>query len=181
MTQNSAIYFENKLDFENSIRPLLIKQLHSYKRLSHVGVLPTASSPLWTTRWQPIELNESVYNRMIQKHTVDNDEQLRAMIDDLCNEPLPNDLPLWVFHYIENNNGSSIWLWRISHGISDGIRLISIAANMLQDAKGNAIGAPTSVILKGGKNKKREKAEKQWIELAESKNIFEYIFGNETI
>jgi len=164
MTQNAAVYFEDKLDFENGIKPLLIKQMHAYKRLSHIGVLPTASSPLWTTQWRPVELNQSVYDRMIQKHAVDNDKELMAMIDKLCNEPLPNDLPLWVFHYIENNNGSSIWLWRISHGISDGIRLISVAANLLQDVDGNPIGAPTSVILKKRSGKKKGKGKKMnWL------------------
>merc|ERR1712217_587977 len=48
---------------------------------------------------------------------------------------------------IENSNGLSCWILRISHGVADGIRLVPIAGEMLQDIDGNPIGAPKGSVM----------------------------------
>merc|ERR1719384_756690 len=164
MTQNVCVYFEEPLDFEGALKPLLVEQLYSYKRLSHIGALRSPKAALWSTRWKPIEITKDVQDRMIRKHVVNDNEELYALIDDLCNEHLPKDLPLWIFHYIQNNKGFSCWLWRVSHGIGDGIRLVPIAANLLQDADGKPIGAPSIGVLQGGQKQiKRNKNKINWL------------------
>ena len=74
-----------------------------------------------------MEITAEIQNRMITKHVVNGDEALYGLIDDLCNQHLPTDLPQWRSDYIENEDGLSCWILRISHGIADGIRLVSVA------------------------------------------------------
>ena len=85
------------------------------------------SDRLWNTKCKPVEITTEVQNQMITKHVVNGDEELYRLIDDLCNQHLPSDLPQWRSDYIENTDGLSCWILRISHGIADGIRLVSVA------------------------------------------------------
>ena len=131
------------------LKQTLCDKLYKFKRLSHIGVLQHPNSPLWSTRWKPVDITQDVMDRQILHHTVSDDSELYALIDKLTNEQLPRDIPLWRFHYIENRDagGLSMWSWRVAHGISDGIRLVSIASTLLQNAQGQSIGAPKGSIL----------------------------------
>eukprot|EP01083_Nonionella_stella_P010139 28983_1 len=152
-TQNGFIFFESKVDFA-AARALVVSKWFHYKRFSCVATLKPKSA-LWNTRWKPIELNEQVYDRMIKYHEVNNEDELYALIDKLCNEHLPKDLPQWIFHHINNNNGVSVWVLRVSHGIADGIRLVPIAAELLQNADGTPCGPPKGKILAKRKGRRR--------------------------
>ena len=94
---------------------------------SSIGVLRSPSDRVWNTKWKPVEITAEVQNRMICKHVVNGDEELYRLIDDLCNQHLPSELPQWRSDYIENDDGLSCWILRISHGVADGIRLVPIA------------------------------------------------------
>ena len=139
--QNCFIYFENKLDFD-SIKTKIAKEFFPYKRLSSISVLP-AGSPVWETKFRSIEITQEVQDRMIVKHIVNNDDELYDLIDTIGNQHLPRDLPQWKFHYIENNKGLSAWVWRVSHGLADGLRLVPLAANLFQDIDGQVAGVPS--------------------------------------
>eukprot|EP01084_Bolivina_argentea_P148402 259455_1 len=146
LTQNCCIYFENKLDF-NSIKSSISKTFFKFKRLSHIPILQHHNSALWDTKWIKIKITNDITNKMINKHTVSNNNQLYNLIDKLCNQTLSNKLPKWIFHYIENNNGLSVFLFRCHHGIADGIRLIHLASEIFTDANGNKIDIPKTSVL----------------------------------
>jgi len=146
MTQNCFIYLEDKVDFDK-LRQTVCDTMYRYKRFSSIGVLKSPTDRLWNTKWKPVEITEDVKNRMILKHVVHGEDQLYRLVDELCNQHLPSDLPQWSSSYIENEDGLSCWILRISHGIADGIRLVPIAGEMLQDIDGNPIGAPKGSVM----------------------------------
>lgn len=161
MTQNCFIYFEAPLNFEK-LKATICDTMYRYKRFSSVGVLRSPSDRVWNTMWKAVEITDEVKERMICKHEVDGDEALYRLIDDLCNGHLPEDLPQWRSDYIENADGVSCWILRVSHGVADGIRLVPIAGEMLQDVEGNPIGAPKGSVMShkasGSERKSRAKA-----------------------
>ena len=97
---------------------------------SSIAVLQSPLDRCWNTKWKPVEITTEIQNRMIIKHVVNGDEELYKLIDDLCNQHLPTDLPQWRSDYIENTDGLSCWMLRISYGIGDGIRCVSIAGGL---------------------------------------------------
>lgn len=183
MTQNCLVYFEGKLPFD-TLKQHIISRLYKYKRLSSIGVLPSPNAALWSTRWQPIDITDDVINRQILAHSVSSNSELYALVDKLTNEQLPSDLPLWRFHYIENtaDDGLSMWVWRVSHGISDGIRLVSIASTLLQNAEGGDIGAPKGSILSAKKSdpsapRKKKRRGPNWMNPKTYVQLFEDLYS----
>lgn len=125
-TQNCMVYFDSVHDFQE-VQKMFAFSCFKFRRLSCVGRLESESDARWNTKWIPVQLNDEVMNRMIRKHIVHSTDEVHLKMDEICNQCLPTDLPQWSMDYIENvENKTCAWLWRVSHGVADGIRLIPV-------------------------------------------------------
>ena len=159
LTQNCVAYFENKINFnelKSEIKVLFLR----FKRLRSLGV-KSKNDPNWNTKWKEIDMTDDILSQMIRKITVKNMVELYDAIDNICNTQLNDNFPRWELVYIDNesctgnNNEYSCWIWRVSHGVSDGLRLVSVAADLLTDKNGNKIGLPQIGKFKSKKGRKK--------------------------
>lgn len=139
-TQNCIAYFEKRIDFEHT-RKHLSKALFKYRRFSSIAVIkPKQSNKVWNTQWIKCDMSDAnISDKIITYNKVNNNNELYDIIDQLCNVRLPPYLPQWRVHCIDNLNGESAWLWRVSHGLADGLRLVPLAQQMFEDLDGNPI------------------------------------------
>ena len=70
--------------------------------------------------------NLDVEKNHIEMHEVDNDSEMKTLIDKLCAKVLPDmsEIPPWRIDCINNKRGNSVLLMRVHHVVGDGIALI---------------------------------------------------------
>ena len=175
-TQNCVAYFDKPLEWEQ-VRSHMISKLfnqYKYRRLESIGKIePNGSKKAWNTQWIKCDINDpSIMNQLLQYHKVTNNDELYELIEQLCNMVLPRYLPQWRVHYIENNNGLSCWLWRVSHGIADGLRLVSLATDFFQDIDGNPCKVPSMGKLQSSKRKIKVKPDDIILKTAQDAKLF---------
>ena len=161
--QNCFAYFEKRLDWDQ-VRPLMIKKLFNYRRFECIGVIDpksrmfkksrNVSNKVWNTEWIKCDMTDpAIINQLLQCHQVSSNDELYTLIDKLCNVKLVGYLPQWRVHYIDNLDGMSCWVWRVSHGIADGLRLVTLCSELFEDIDGNPINPPRSGKLTADKTR----------------------------
>jgi len=179
MTQNCVIYFEKNLNW-NETKQFIIDKLFCYKRLISIGY-NKKSSPVWNTKWKKVEINDQLINELLQCQQVNGDDALYEKIEVLCNQQISVETPQWRFILINNSNGLSAVLLRVSHGIADGLRLVALVTDLFEDANGNPIKVPTVGKMKvddaGNSNNKNDKFKINWFNPRTYINIIKDLKG----
>ena len=95
----------------------------------------------------------------IETHNVNNNAEMRVLIDQICQQDLPDmsKIPPWRLHFITNEGkGQHALIMRVHHVVGDGMALIVAMGNVLRDAKtGNKINLTEKASsMKGGSSGK---------------------------
>ena len=115
----------------------MINKLFNYRRFECIGIIDPKSrksNKVWNTEWIKCDMTDpAIIDTLLQKHTCNGNKELYKLIDELANVKLEPYLPQWRIHYIENSgDGMSCWMWRVSHGIADGLRLVTLCSELFE-------------------------------------------------
>ncbi|ETO17528.1 hypothetical protein RFI_19793, partial [Reticulomyxa filosa] len=184
MRKMIGVGYMRKLAPAEYLEGIIRDRLLNYDRLRRAVVPKDASStsvsPVWCTEFKDSGDDLDIKKDLISIHHVKDNKEVHALIDEIGNTYIDIDKPQWKFHLIyneaaiknnnNNNNNNShdnnndehksedieycALLWRVSHGISDGLRLVHIVEELFTDEKGEPAKAPDIGKLKSkDKNK----------------------------
>ena len=121
--------------------PIAVRFERFHKIPDHAGKF------MWEGRWKAPPRFD------VRDHVAADDatgDSLDAVVTRLANAELPEDRPPWRFDLVDCRDGRAV-LFRLSHAVGDGLRLLKIGNEVLRFADGSA--ASIATLSKMSKNK----------------------------
>ena len=120
------------------------------KHAARFSSIPDETASLEDSTWKRVDID--LTEHVISHETlVGGSQALEARINNLVNETLSRDRPLWRLDILPSDGPEGCVVLRASHAIADGLRLVSIAGDFL--SFGNGSPASLEVLSRLSANK----------------------------
>lgn len=123
----------DRLPEESRLRADIIKVAMKLVRLRSVATK--------TGQWVPQEQIDLAYHVVKEERVADTAAVYRK-VEELALKPLDLSRPLWTMHLIPNRSGDSAVLFRLHHGVGDGLSIMRIVGEMATLQDGSPLPEP---------------------------------------
>jgi len=79
-----------------------------------------------------LDIDQHVHHRALPPGAGDAD--LRALVEDLASQPLPQSMPLWQAHVVDGPGAAGALIFRYHHCLGDGMAMVEIARRVFDGA-----------------------------------------------
>lgn len=99
------------------------------------------SVPTRDGQWLPQEQLDFAYH-VIHEERVADDAAVYRKVEELSTKPLDLSRPLWAIHLIPNRGGDSALVFRLHHGVGDGLSVMRVVSEMATLQDGSPLPEP---------------------------------------